>query len=356
MRPVPLRPRAPRRPPARPAARQADRRPLELRTGGRAEAGSGFNQVRKKVLAFSLLGLLLTLPLLAIFEPSSMDSARMAAEHLLLRDRAAGTTIDWSAAPALVGAGLAAGLLAGMLGMGGGVLKVSCMLLLLRMDIFFARAVSLFTMFFSTATALWQYLKDGLVTFPYATPMVLMALPGAVAGALLGNQLRGPALTHMFGVFMLFLAFNTLALTLGDPSEAALKKEYKHQQRNDRSYHYGVIGALHGTISGILGISGGVLATPLQQIVLHVPVRRAIANTLLASVVATGVAGTMVLYNGVTSGQFRLAEVLLADLFMGTGATVGASVGVRLGKRCNVTILRLMFVVLTLVAGISILF
>jgi uncharacterized membrane protein YfcA len=314
-----------------------------------------FADVRTQVLVFSVLGSLVLLVAAALFEPQGFDGARAAA-HQLLRLTRTGAEIGWAQAPVLVVAGLAAGFLAGMLGMGGGVLKISFMLLLLRMDIFFARAISLVTMFLSSSTALWHHYRCGLVNLKYATPMVLLAVPGALLGSWVGNNLGGSSLTHVFGFFMVFLAFNTLALVFSDPDEHVMAREFQQEPERDLGYRSASIGSLHGFVCGLLGISGGVIATPLQQILLHMPTRQAIANTLLVSTVVTVVASVFVLWTGVERGDFTLYQVFFVDFFMGGGAAVGAFVGARVGRRCNVTLLRLLFVLLALAAGVTIVF
>ncbi len=320
-----------------------------------------FSVVRKQMLTFSLLGLVLLVLLLALFEPRGIDSATTTAQDLLSRARTTSTDIGWSMVPAMIGAGVAAGFLAGMLGMGGGVLKITCMLLLFNLDIFFVRAISLVTMFCSSSSALWHHLKQRTILWPLTRPMLVLSIPGAVLGALLGNSLKGAILVHLFGFFVIFLAFNTLALAFGDPKERLMKEARQNNIKGehpsaDPGYISAVIGALHGVVCGLLGVSGGVIATPMQQILLHVPMRNAIANTLVVSTVVTAVASALVLWTGVDRGDFLLSQVIFVDLFIGGGATIGAPLGVRLGKDCNITVMRLIFVVLTLGAGLSIIF
>ncbi len=321
-------------------------------------ANASFSAVRRRVLSFSVLGLLLLVVLLSLFRPGGLVDEPTSPDVQTASDGAATTpssAIGWRHAPQLVLAGLAAGLLTGMLGMGGGVVKILFMLLFLRLDIFFARAISLVTMFCSSASAVRHFVRSDLVMWRFVVPMLPMAVPAAVLAAVVGSDLSGPKLTHIFAIFVIFLAFNTLAFTLGDPHERVMTSVGQRRPRDNQGYLCAAIGGLHGAASGLLGISGGVIATPMQQLMLHVPLRRAIANTLLVSAVVTLIAGAIVLWTGVSRGSFSLSDVLFADLFMGTGAALGAPLGARLGERFNTTVLRLLFVVITLTAGLSIL-
>jgi uncharacterized membrane protein YfcA len=243
-----------------------------------------------------------------------------------------------------------------MLGLGGGVLKVAGMLILFNLDIFFARAVSLTTMFFTAASAAWPYAKRGFPIWQIIWPMLPPALVGVLGGLLLGNQLRGSTLTHIFGFFVLFLGLYTLAMVFDDPKEHVLRNYFfngrPHQHHGRLS---GSIGALHGFICGLLGISGGVISVPMQQLLLNTPVRHAIANTLVVSALCSGLGSITVIAIGASRGVFSLEHILVVVLCIGGGAVLGAQIGARMGVRSNAEILRLLFVVISFGAGLSLL-
>ncbi len=111
------------------------------------------SRTKKRAIIFAAILLLLTFMLVAMLE-RGLDSG-IATRQLLGKLRSSSAEISIRQVPALFLLGVGAGLFSGMLGMGGGVLKIAGMLLLLKLDIFFARAVSLATMFFATASAIW---------------------------------------------------------------------------------------------------------------------------------------------------------------------------------------------------------
>jgi len=316
-----------------------------------------FATTRRRVLAFSAFGLLLLVIILGLLKPDGLGHIEQAAADALPRlgKRVTAADIGWRHAPVLFAAGVGAGLLAGMIGMGGGVLKIAFMLILLRFDFYFARAIALVTMFFSSATALWGFVKAGLPVWPVAARMLLLAVPASLVAALLGNRLHPDTLMMVFGMFAIFLAFNTLAFILGDPEERVMTYQRSVPLGERERYQTAVLGGLHGATCGLLGISGGVIATPMQQLLLRMPLRNAIANTLVVSTAVTLVAGSAVVWSGISSHHFAAGDLLFVDLCMGSGATLGAPIGNRLGARCSVTGLRLLFVVLTSAAGLSIL-
>jgi uncharacterized protein len=315
-----------------------------------------FMATRRRVLAFSVLGVLLTVIVLGLLKPEGMGRARHVATEVLpgLGHRLTAYSLGWKHAPLLFVAGLLSGMLAGMTGMGGGVLKVAFMLLLLRFDFYFARAVALVTLFLASASALWGFVKSGLLVWPVASRMLVLAVPASLLAALLGNRIPPATLTMIFGVFSLFLAFNTVAFMVGDPDERVMTYRRSLPLGDRERYQSALLGGLHGTICGLFGISGGVIATPMQQLLLRMPLRSAIANTLLVSTVVTLLAGIVVVWTGIAGRQFAAHDVVFVDLCMGAGATVGAPIGHRIGQYCTVNGLRALLAVLTAGAGLSI--
>lgn len=321
----------------------------------------GFATTRRRVMAFSVLGLLVAVVVLGVLKPEGLAPARHAAAHAAadafphLGERVTASTLGWRDTPLLFIAGVCSGILAGLTGMGGGVLKIAFMLLLLRFDFYFARAVALVTLFLASASALWGHLRAGLLVWPVASRMLLLAVPASLVAAVLGNHMHPHTLTMVFGMFSLFLAFNTIAFIVGDPDERIMTYQRSMPIGEREGYQSAMLGGLHGTICGLFGISGGVIATPMQQLLLRMPLRSAIANTLLVSTVATLAAGVVVVWTGIAGGHFAAHDVLFVDFYMGAGAAVGAPIGNRLGDHCSVTALRVLLAVLTAGAGLSIL-
>ena len=315
----------------------------------------GHRDLRRRALVFGVLGLLLCVMLVAVFEPPGWGAERGAALELFERVRTGGARVDLAQAPALVLVGLIAGLLAGLLGMAGGVLQVAGMLVIFKMDILLARAVSLTTMLLATVAAARIHIKNGSVLNHVVRPMLVPCVAGVCGGVVVGNWLPRVTLSHFFALFALFLAFATLAQSFVDPNEHVFSGAYPATLTPTERTTSGGIGALHGFMCGLLGISGGVVAVPLQQVLMSVPVRHAVANTVAISAFATTVGSVAAVTAGVWRQDFTLPDVLFATLWMGGGALVGAPLGAHLNGTIRVLYLKLMFVQLSLAAGLLIL-
>jgi len=311
-------------------------------------------RAKRRAIVFSAILLLQVVVLMAMLE-QGLDSG-IGTRQLLGKLRSLSTDISVRQVPALVMLGAAAGVFSGMLGLGGGVLKVAGLLLLFKLDIFFARAVSLATMFFATASAIRPYMKSGLVAWPIIRQMLPAAVVGLAVGVLLATQLREATLACVFGFFVLFLGFYTLAMVFDDPRECIHKEDLSGGRY--QGYHVYLsrgIGVCHGFICGLLGISGGVVAVPMQQLLLNAPTRVAIANTLVVSALCSGVGSVAVITIGVGRGDFSLEHILFAVMCVGVGAVFGAQLGVYIGTKTRTEYLKLLFVIISFGAGISLL-
>ena len=312
--------------------------------------------VQRQALFFAGLCLMLSLVAVAIFEPQVLRDPGLELETLTSRVNGANAAFDRNIASLLLVMSFGAGLIGGMLGMGGGVLKVAGLLIVFKLDIYFARAVSIAAMFFMSLSALPQYVKQDLMLWGMVKHSLLPSVVGILIGILLGNFLGGEILRHLFGFFVIFLSFMTMGQTILDPQEKKLEQVFVRDvpvEKKRKGILY-FIGTMHGFLCGLFGISGGIHTIPAQQVFLGVPIRPAIANTLAISTACAGVGCILVSVIGVHQGDFTLTQILWAFVCVAIGASSGAQLGVYLSGRIDTHILRVLVEIVGLVAGFSI--
>ncbi len=108
------------------------------------------------------------------------------------------------------------------------------------------------------------------------------------------------------------------------------------------------IGAAGGVLSGMLGIGGGVIQVPAMNLLMRVPVKAA-AGTSSFMVGITAVATALVFYS---RGEIDPTVVVPAVV----GIFAGSQLGSRLTRRVRTQRLVLIFVVILLYLGVSLLF
>jgi uncharacterized membrane protein YfcA len=106
-----------------------------------------------------------------------------------------------------IGIGLAAGVLAGMFGIGGGIVIVPALIILAKMSATSATGTSLGALLLPVgALGAWEYWRHGHVNIRAALLIALGLFLGAWFGARLAVQLPPQVLRRSFAVFLLVVA------------------------------------------------------------------------------------------------------------------------------------------------------
>jgi uncharacterized membrane protein YfcA len=180
--------------------------------------------------------------------------------------------------------GLAAGFLSGLFGVGGGVLMVPALVLVVGMGQRLAHGTSLGAIVPIALAGVIGYAVAGEVD--WAASLCLVA-GAAVVGAPLGTHLlRVLPVRVLAGVFSVVLLVAAVRMILGDVDPTG---------RGDLSpatvAALVAVGVLAGTLSGLLGVGGGVIMVPALIVLLGIPAAVAKGSSL-AVIIPTAVVGT----------------------------------------------------------------
>jgi len=184
----------------------------------------------------------------------------------------------------LILTGAVAGVLAGLLGVGGGIVIVPVLYSVLevlgvdaevRMHV--AVATSLATIIPTAIASARAHHRKGAIDIPLAKKIAPWNFVGAIGGAWLAVSIDGSALGRVFGVIALIAAID---LIRPRPAEAEGAPPAKHPHR----LLLAPIATVIGFFSALMGIGGGTLAVPTLTY-LGVPVRRAVATSALLGLV-----------------------------------------------------------------------
>jgi len=102
--------------------------------------------------------------------------------------------------------GCAAGILAGLFGVGGGILFVPTLALVLGLEQLHAQATSLLAILPTVAVAAWRQHRYGNVRWRPGIIVGLGGVAGVVAGGFLAESLPEDVLRRLFAVLMLAVA------------------------------------------------------------------------------------------------------------------------------------------------------
>lgn len=155
--------------------------------------------------------------------------------------------------------GCLAGVLSGLLGIGGGVVIVPFLLWRLAIEgcppelvMIVAVATSLATIVVTSVSAVYTHHRLGAVSWPLVGRMTPGILAGSALGSVVAERLPGDWFKLLFALFLLFVALRMLARA---PSV---------ERCPWRPGGVGLVGmgGLIGLLSAILGIGGGTLSVP----------------------------------------------------------------------------------------------
>lgn len=155
--------------------------------------------------------------------------------------------------------GAAAGLLGGLLGIGGGLIIVPALASLLpllgvapEVTVHIAVGTSLATIVFTNSASAWAHHRRGAVRWHDARRLVAGIVPGALLGAMVAGQLPALWLARVFAAFAAVMGLYLLA-----------GRRPKPQREVPAGPVLGAAGMAIGAVSAVVGIGGGSLTAPL---------------------------------------------------------------------------------------------
>jgi uncharacterized membrane protein YfcA len=255
----------------------------------------------------------------------------------------------------LVAVGLFAGLLAGLLGVGGGIVLVPAFLYVFRTLGFdgpqlmqLCLGTSLATIVVTSARSVQSHHRKGAVDWAILRHWGPFIVAGALAGVLVASRLRSDALALIFGILAL-----TVALYLGFG-----RADWRLAGQMPRGVRRAVVGPLIGFFSALMGIGGGSFGVPMMT--LHgVPMHRAVGTAAgFGLIIAVpGVAAFMAVpVDPATRPPLTIGAVNLVAFGLVVAMTlISAPLGARLAHRLDAGRLRRIFAVFLGVVAINML-
>lgn len=111
---------------------------------------------------------------------------------------------------ALLAIGLSAGLLAGMLGVGGGIVLVPAMVLLLAFDQHVAQGTSLLVVIPAALAGSWTNRRHGRFELRDAAMLAAGGMVGVAIGSAVALGIDGAILRRLFAIVLLLLGLRSL--------------------------------------------------------------------------------------------------------------------------------------------------
>jgi len=240
-------------------------------------------------------------------------------------------------------AGIFGGILAGLLGVGGGIVIVPALYFALSvtgsdpaLTMQVAVGTSLATIVFTALSSSWGHYKRGALDMDLLRRWAPAILVGVVIGGLLGGVVSGYILVAVFATVAALVALDMIFRNPGN----------NDQPRSFSPRIWAVTGVFAGAISAMMGIGGGTVCVPVLNFLGH-DIRRAVGTSAAIGFVI-GLPGALI-YAVTGLGQVDLPPLsigyvnLIAAALIIPLTTSFAHVGVRIAHTISQRALRLAF-------------
>lgn len=251
--------------------------------------------------------------------------------------------------------GVIAGIMAGLLGVGGGLLIVPALVIAFTVQgvsdavlMHLAVGTSLATIVFTSIASIRAHHKRGAVLWPVFAQLTPGIVLGALTGSAIAGLLPGEQLRTLFGLFALIVSLQ-MGMDL---------KPSPHRQLPG-PVGMGVAGAAIGVVSAVVGIGGGSMTVPLLTWC-NVTVRQAVATSSACGlpIALAGAAGFVATGWGAQELPDMSTGFIYWPAFAGITAAsmLSAGLGARLAHSLPAASLKRVFALFLLVIGLHLIF
>ncbi|GGB36475.1 TSUP family transporter [Virgibacillus dakarensis] len=189
--------------------------------------------------------------------------------------------------------GLLTAFVGSLIGLGGGVILIPCLLFLYHYTEGFAWAtpqtivgISLMVMVVTALASSISYFKKGRIDYKTGLLFLVGSIPGGIVGSWLNQYIGADNFSFYFGLLMVVLSL--LFLVKRKPkSPDNLRKHVRTFWVDGHVYHYSVsfwaafvLSLIVGILSGLFGIGGGSIMVPAMILLFGIPAHIATATSM----------------------------------------------------------------------------
>lgn len=251
----------------------------------------------------------------------------------------------------LAAIGVVMGFFGGLLGIGGAVVLIPGLVFAFGENQHLYQAAAMICSFFVGASATIVHRREKVLMVDVLKWLIPAAAVGSITGVAISNSSvfageNSYLLARILGGFMVYVVvYNLLKFRHSDGGAGGFDITGAR-----RSAGLSIAcGLLSGIPAGLLGLGGGVLLVPTQQVFLRLPLKRAISNSAAAVALLTIVAA---IYKTATLPQHGVAaiEAVKIAAVVVPGAIIGAFLGGRGVHKLPSKVVRVVFIVLMALA------
>jgi uncharacterized membrane protein YfcA len=224
--------------------------------------------------------------------------------------------------------GAALGTVGGLFGIGGGLIAIPVLGVLFGMDQQIAQGTALVMVVPNVMLALWRYHQRNRIELRHALPLALMGFCFAWLGSIWAVGIDARVMRIGFVAFLIALSVYNLTRMFMASAPVCAQMRYSWPW-------LGVLGAVSGTMGGLFGVGGAVVATPVLTSLFGTTQVVAQGLSLALALPSTGV--TLVTY------AFHHQVSWMVGLPLAVGGLLSISWGVKVAHAMPERLLRGLF-------------
>lgn len=245
------------------------------------------------------------------------------------------------------GVGLAAGVLGGLLGIGGSVILIPGLAFAFgtanpeSQHLYQASAMAV-NVAVSFPAAL-KHRKVGAIRPDLFRMLLISASIAIVLGVLASNLVSGLYLRRAFAVFLAYIALSNVVKLLRKTPDYSLEHAKITWPR------VAPAGGVMGFAAGMLGIGGGIIGIPVMQATCRLPLRQCIAASS-AVMTLTAIIGATIKIGTIQEHGFPISDAILLAALLAPTAVVGGRIGAGLTHKLPLPVVQTVLVALLAVS------
>ena len=242
------------------------------------------------------------------------------------------------------GLGLVAGILGGLLGIGGSVIMIPVLLFFFpNMTIHLSQAIAMTVNPAVAVSSAAKHHKNQNVSWNVVWKVLPLSILFIIIAAWFSNSTKGAWLEFAFATFLVWVLWDQVSCIIGKPKPET-------ESTNSTMFQFGATGGITGTMAGLLGIGGGLIQVPLLNRLCKLPIKHAIGTSSAIMFVTAIIGATVKDLSLQNADQSALIAIKSAAQII-PGALVGGWIGAKLTNALPSNIIRTVFAILVILAG-----
>jgi len=232
----------------------------------------------------------------------------------------------------LLGFGLLAGVIGGLLGTGGCVIMLPALVFLFNYNLPVAIGTTITAVIVTATSGAIGHIRMKNVDYKTAKMVAVAGAVGAALGCYIFTILAGSiwALSLILGLAFLYVSIRMIYEGVRKSVGTTAGNEIPGDKTRK-----GVVGFFIGVLTGIVGLGGGYALVPSFIYLLNAPVKLAVGTSLASFISMAAVSGIVKIAQGYVD--------VIAALSLGAGTAIGAQIGAKLVPKTPSWAIKLLF-------------